>query len=246
MKAMADYLGQPEAYAQKALEARIENSKLNAQADWTPLKDDKGNIAYTAFQLDNDSGVKERVYQIQGQPVSREQIQKAGFMKASERKTFAEAEYKKAGVKAAGLPKKGTEKTPTIGSMEKDVNLYMDAFSDEKLTKKQATQMVRKERSNVAMHDEMKEFIDSLDLMGDKPDEEQSAAIKAKREELMEKYEPVPTPKAGKKARGLPTDEKAKGGVPTDKLPAPKGLKEGQTAGKGQYIIKKGKWTIAK
>ena len=55
----------------------------------------------------------------------------------------------------------------------------------------------------------------------------------------------APTQTLGKKARGLPTTEK-KGQVPTDRLPDPKGLKEGQTAGGGKYIVTNGIWMLAK
>ena len=241
MKAMADYLGQPEAYAQNALQARIENGKLNAQADWTPLKDDKGNIAYTAYQLDNDTGQKTKVYQIQGQPVSREQIQKAGFMTAADRKTFAEAEYKKAGVKAAGLPK-GKEKQRVKGTMEKDVDLYMRAYKDENLTLKQATDMARQDKANKNIMEALNAFKKEEALELSDPDDLQR--WKEERERLQEGFQPTQPP--GRKARGLPTDKKVAEEVPTDKLPAPKGLKDGQTAGKGKYVIKNGKWTIAK
>lgn len=240
MKAMSDFMGQPEAYAQNALQARLDNAKANVNQDWTPLKDDQGNVAWTTKQFDNDTGQVVDVYEVNGTRITAEQARKAGFMKGEARKTFAEAEYKKAGAKAAGIPK-GTEKQRVKGTMEKDVDLYMEAYKDENLTKKEATDMARQDKANKNIMEALNAFKKEEGLELSDPEDLQR--WREERERLQKGFQPTQPP--GREARGLPTKEKAKGKVPTDKLPAPKGLKEGQTAGKGKYIIKNGKWTIA-
>ncbi len=239
MQAMADYMGQPEAYAQEALKARLANGKANANADWTPLKNDKGEIAYRANQLDNDDGQMKVEYEIQGTRVTGEQARKAGFMTGPERKAFAEADYKKAAGKAAGLPKEGTKKERTKGTMEKDAEFYMRAYKG--ITVEEASDMVRQDKANKQVTEALVAFKkeEALDL----EDPEDLKAWKDERERLTKGFQPT-QPSTRKKARGLPAA--AKGSVPTDRLPSAKGLKDGQTAGNGAYIIKDGKWVMNK
>ena len=242
LQQMVNQLGHRREYTQKSLESQDAMSKLNAQQPFEAQKNSKGHVGWVGRQYNWRTNQVDPIYEVEGIRIPAETFRKMGFMEAKTRKTHAEADKLSADAKVAGKGK-GTAAKRTIGAMEKDVDLYLRIYKGN-VTEEQALDMVRQERANSKMHEEMTEF--KAQLMADPGEEteEEMAQIKAKREELSKKYLPVPPPHKGKTARGLPKGTKSK--VPTNQLPPAKGLKEGQTAGNGQYIIKDGKWTIAK
>ena len=194
MKQMSDVMGQSETYAQQALAARMENAKLNANQDWTPLKNDKGVTAWTTKQFNNDTGEVDTVYEVQGDRISADQARTMGFMTGKQRKTFAEATAKERGPK--GVP--GAKVTPH--AEEKLTDFYHRLHGVSKI---EASRMVREDKANVNIAKAMNAFIEGLDLMGEPPSEEEAATIKAKREELHKQYAPT----MPQKAKGLPKEE---------------------------------------
>ncbi|MCK5613194.1 hypothetical protein KAR91_65585 [Candidatus Pacearchaeota archaeon] len=243
LRAMTERMGHSREYTQKVLESQADMARLNAQQSFTPQKNDKGQIGYVVHQWNHETNQVEKNYEVEGIRMPVETFRKMGFMSAADRKTHAEADKLRADARATAKGKKGTTAKRTTGSMEKDADAYVRAYDKKgrRVSFEQAMDMVRLERANSKMHEEMTEFkSENMITTGDETDEELEM-IRAKREELLLKYKPVPPPT--KKARGLPKGKEAK--VPTDNLPSPKGLEEGQTAGKGQYVIKNGEWTIA-
>jgi len=192
MKQMSDVMGQSETYAQQALGARMENAKLNANQDWTPLKNDKGALAWTTKQFNNDNGEVERVYEIQGDRVSAEQARKMGFMTGKQRKTFAEATEKER------VPKGITPKERVKGTMEKDAELYMRAYKG--LSIEEATDMVRQDKANKYITEALNAF--KKEEMLELSDPEDLEKWKQERERLTAGFQPTQP-----RGRGLPTDE---------------------------------------
>jgi hypothetical protein len=244
LRAMTERMGHSREYTQKVLESQADMARLNAQQSFTPQKNDKGQIGYVVHQWNHETNQVEKNYEVEGIRMPVETFRKMGFMSAADRKTHAEADKLSADAKATGKGKKGgTPKVPTPGTMEKRANAYVKAEASEgrKITFGSAMKVVRQEYANDKIHEELKEFKSENMITTGEETEDEIEQVNKKRKELELKYQPVPLTK---KARGLPEGKKKE--VPTDSLPPAKGLDEGQTAGKGQYVIKNGEWTIAK
>lgn len=239
MRAMSDQMSVSGMFAQTAMQSRMQRAMINAEQEWTPLVNEKGAKAWTTKQYNNDTGQVDTVYEIRGQRVPAEEVRKLGFTTPKTEKTLAEASKARATGKAAGIKaRKDTTGKITPHAEEKLTDFYHRLHGVSKI---EASRMVREDKAKGRIAQDMEAFMS--DEMLDPSDPEDSKTIKAKRKALQELY--APTMPSGKKARGLPKEEKITGTVPTDRLPSPKGLKDGQTAGGSKYIIRNGKWALA-
>jgi hypothetical protein len=236
LRGMADGLAVERTFAQQAIQSRMQRAQINADQNWEPLTNSKGEKAWTTDQYNNDTGQVDKVYEVQGERVTGEEARRRGFTTPEKEKTIAEAEYKRAAGVAAGITAKrkgkGTPKERVKGTQEKQAEGYMRAYD---VNETEAMDMVRQDQAKGNIADLMAKAV-ADGMMNDRE-------LKNYRDSLHESY--APTEPTTRKARGLPKEAKSGGGkVPTDRLPDTKGLKEGQTAGKGKYIVKDGKWQV--
>lgn len=250
LRSTMDNLAVERNFAQKAIQARIENARINANQRWTSLVDADGKqIGYTTTNYNNKTGKVDRRYQIQGKDISAEEARQRNLIPLEDFKTLAEGRYKMRAGEAAVIGAKSARERAAAVAKDKGIKPQSPEG-------KFAFDIMNNPALKKLFPDDAAIFDFALKIAQSKSEGAlfksvlQTGLVDAgtpEMETIMEAAKQL-IPALPQGARGLPKQTKAPTGALGNlekKYPA-SGLKEGQTAGGGKYVVRNGKWTQAK